>query len=375
MKREPCSMALLVEATRDGRCGERELSSIDRHLAACASCAELARDLDHARALLRSPTPTPTPLEVQRGRLRLLREAALPTSPRPASARARPLLAVAFAIVAAAALLVVVQRRSPESHAALAPGPRASARASASVPVRTVTTVLPEGEARFSRASAGGTEIVTLDDGAIDLSVRHLDAGERFLVKTGDAEVEVRGTVFRVEASDKHLESVAVVEGKVEVRFRGVAHLLTANERWDRPADAPLVPAPIVAAPASSEPRATATLAATAERRPPSKPPSASSAKPAGDDGTAAFVEGMAMMERGDYGDAARHLEAFSKSNPRDDRAEDAAFLVILALQRAGRPTEAAAAARRYLSTYPTGYRRAQARALAEAPEPTPGER
>ena len=285
-------------------------------------------------------------------------------SPRPASTPVRPLLAVAFAIVAAAALLVVVQRRSPESHAALAPAP------SASVPVRTVTTVLPESEARFSRASADGTEIVTLDDGAIDLSVRHLDAGERFLVKTGDAEVEVRGTVFRVDASDRHLKSVAVVEGKVEVRFRGVAHLLTANERWDRPVDAP-----IVAAPASVEPRAIATLAATAARRPPLAPPSASSAKPVSDDGTAAFVEGMAMMERGDYSDAARHLEAFSKSNPRDDRAEDAAFLVILALQRAGRPTEAAAAARRYPSTYPTGYRRAQARAIAEAPEPTPGER
>jgi hypothetical protein len=367
MKREPCSMALLVEATRDGRCGDRELSSIDRHLATCASCAELARDIDHVRALLRSPTATPTPLEVQRGRLRLLREAALPQSPPPASARVRPLLAVALAIAAAAALLFVVQRRSVEGHAATA----TLASASASVPVRTSTTVLPEGEARFGRASADGTEIVTLDDGAIDLSVRHLDAGERFLVKTGDAEVEVRGTVFRVEASDRHLQSVAVVEGKVEVRFRGGKLLLIANERWDRPIDAPPIPGPIAAAPAGAGPRATATLAPPPAKRPPIKPP----ARPAVDDGSAAFVEGMAMMERGDYGDAARHLEAFSKSNPRDDRAEDAAFLVILALQRAGRPTEAAAAARRYLSTYPAGYRRAQARAIADAPEPTPGER
>ena len=361
MKLEPCSMALLVEATRDGRCGDRELSSIERHLATCASCAELARDIDHVRALLRVPTPTPTPLEVQRGRLRLLRESALPLSPAPTKRRVRPLLAIALSIVAAAALLFVVQRRSIEVHAILAPPPSPSA----SVPERTVTTVLPEGEARFGRASADGTEIVTLDDGAIDLSVRHLDAGERFLVKTGDAEVEVRGTVFRVEASDKHLESVVVVEGKVEVRFRGVMLLLTASERWDRPIDAPPVPGPIAPALASAEPRATATLASPAARRP---PPAAPSARPAANDGSGVFVEGMAMMERGDYGDAARHLEAFSKSNPHDDRAEDAAFLVILALQRAGRPTEAVAAARRYLSTYPAGYRRAQTRAIAEAP-------
>ncbi len=74
------------------------------------------------------------------------------------------------------------------------------------------------------------------------------------------------------------------------------------------------------------------------------------------------------MIERGDYGAGAKRLEAFSSSSPGDERAEDAAFLVILALQRAGRPAEAAAAARRYLATYPSGYRRAQAKAIADAP-------
>ncbi|MEP7123907.1 MAG: FecR domain-containing protein [Byssovorax sp.] len=360
MKPEPCSMALLVEATRDGRLGERELASIERHVATCASCAELARAVDHVRSLLRTPAPAPTPLEVQRGRLRLLREAALPVSPPGGPARARPLLAGALAIAAAAALLFFAHRRVPDSHASVAP----PTGASESGPERTVTTVLPEGDARFDRASSDGTEIVTLVEGAIDLSVRHLDTGERFFVKTSDAEVEVRGTVFRAEAHDSHLRSVAVREGKVEVRFGGSTLLLGAGERWDRPIDALPVPAPVGSAPASAAPRVTATLAAPTAGRPPSLPP----AKPAVDDGSAAFVEGMAMVERGDYGDAARHLEAFQKSNPRDERAEDAGFLVILALQRAGRPTEAAAAARRYLSAYPTGYRRAQARAIAEAP-------
>ena len=358
MKREPCSMALLVEAKRDGRLHDRELSSIDRHLATCASCAELARALDHVRVLLRAPTPEPTPLEVQRGRLRLLREAALPSSSSATvKGRGRPLLACALAIVATAALVVGLPRRSIE------PGNTVTqvASTSTSVPVRTVTTVVPEGEARFVRATDGGTEIVTLEEGAIDLSVRHLSAGERFLVKTSDAEVEVRGTVFRVEAADNRLQNVAVVEGKVEVRFRGGAFLLGPDERWDRPVDArptALPSVPVIAVPASPP------LVASAKHGAPSPRPAESAKAPADD----AFVEGMGMMERGDYGAAARHLDAFSKSNAGDDRAEDAAFLVILALQRAGRSAEAVAAARRYLGAYPAGYRRAEAQAIVDAP-------
>ena len=365
MKFEPCSMALLIEAKRDGRLHDRELASIDRHLATCASCAELACDLDQVRVLLRSPTPTPTPLEVQRDRLKLLRAAAV--SPSRVSSRKRPAVAAVLAIVAAAALLVVLPRRWTEHSNAVAQ----MSSMSASVPVRTVTTVAPEGETHFTRTSSGGTEIVTLENGAVNLSVRHLDAGERFLVKTGDAEVEVRGTVFRVEAGDDRIRSVAVVEGKVEVRFQGATFLVTANERWDRPADLPpILPpnAPVARERASAESPATLPLAPSTVKRAPIAPRSVTSAKPATDEGTASFVEGVGMMERGDYGAAARHLEAFSKGNPSDERAEDAAFLVIIALQRAGRPTEAAAAARRYLSTYPTSYRRTQVRAIAEAP-------
>ena len=362
MKPEPCSMELLVEAKRDGRLRDRELSSIDRHLATCSSCAALARNLDHVQVLLRSPVQEPKPLEIQRGRLKLLREAAL-LSPSPPAVKGRnlPRFTVALTLVGAAALLLILQLRSTEhSNAA----PQASST-SPSVPVRTVTTVVPEGEARFVRATDGGTEIVTLESGAIDLSVRHLSAGERFFVKTGDAEVEVRGTVFRVEAADNRLQSVAVVEGTVEVRFRGRAVLLTADERWDRPADAPPnAPSTVpVEAPAAAPVRAPL-VAATAKRGSASPRPVAS-ARPPAEDG---FIEGMGMMERGDYGAASRRLEAFSKGNTSDDRAEDAAFLVILALQRAGRSGEAVAAARGYLGTYPAGYRRAEAQAIVDAP-------
>jgi hypothetical protein len=364
MKSEPCSMALLVEAKRDGRLRDRELASIDRHLAVCASCAELASDLNQVRVLLRAPTPTPAPLEVQRGRLKLLREAALPPSRSEAQIWRRPALAAAVALAAAAALILMLHRRSPEDSNAVARAPSASAVGSQ----RTITTVVPESEARFTRTAADGTEIVRLSDGAVSLSVRHLNVGERFLVKTGDAEVEVRGTLFRVEAENDRIRNVSVVEGKVEVRFRGAAFILTADERWDRPVDAPPTSLPTAPVQASAEPPVTAPLVSSTAKRGPFAQRPAASAKPAVDDGSAAFVEGMGMIERGDYGAAAKHLDAFSKSNPNDDRAEDAAFLVILALQRAGRSAEAVAAARRYLGTYPAGYRRAQAQAIADAP-------
>ena len=359
MKPEPCSMALLVEAKRDGRLGDRELASVDRHLATCASCAELDQDLSALRGLLQSPTPEPSPLDVRRGRLKLLREAALPPSPAPP--RKRPVIAIAFALGAAGALGIALHRRVMESNPVVAAAPAASA------PLRTVTTVMPESQTRFTRASTDGTEIVTLSDGAVSLSVRHLQAGERFLVKTGDAEVEVRGTLFRVEAKDDRIRNVEVREGKVEVRFHGATFDVKADERWDRPADAP----PVIStapAPARVEPASPAQSASATGKLRQGPPPPLPSAKPVAEEASTGFEEGMEMMARGDYGAAAKRLDAFSRANSRDDRAEDAAFLVILALQRAGRSTAAVEAARRYLDTYPSGYRRAQAQAIAEAP-------
>ena len=84
-------------------------------------------------------------------------------------------------------------------------------------------------------------------------------------------------------------------------------------------------------------------------------------------------------MEQGDYGAAAERLKSFADAHPGDARAEDAAFLTIGSLQRAGRAAEAAEAARRYLAAYPNGYRRAEAAAIAghraAAAPPLPADR
>jgi outer membrane protein assembly factor BamD (BamD/ComL family) len=65
-------------------------------------------------------------------------------------------------------------------------------------------------------------------------------------------------------------------------------------------------------------------------------------------------------MEQGNFGEAVERLGAFRRSHPGDARSEDAAFLMIVALHRAGRRAEAVIAARDYLQSYPSGYRRAE---------------
>ncbi len=77
------------------------------------------------------------------------------------------------------------------------------------------------------------------------------------------------------------------------------------------------------------------------------------------------FVEGMALVARGDYAAGAEKLEQYRAAHAEDARAEDAAYMAVVALQRAGHPVEAAAAARRYLAAYPAGSRRAAMQALA----------
>ncbi len=72
-------------------------------------------------------------------------------------------------------------------------------------------------------------------------------------------------------------------------------------------------------------------------------------------------------MERGDYGAAVEHLERYEREQPGAAGAEDAAFLVVVSLQRAGKRAEAAAAAQRYLARYPKGLRRAEAEAIVRA--------
>lgn len=122
------------------------------------------------------------------------------------------------------------------------------------------------------------------------------------------------------------------------------------------------IPAPT--APTATEEHDAAPVKHASVQHPRHAPKPAETAAPRAADG-GDLTAGVGSLARGDFGDAAERLRAFRKAHPEDARAEDAAFLTVLALDRAGRRDEAAAAAREYLAAYPNGYRRAEAAAIA----------
>jgi ferric-dicitrate binding protein FerR (iron transport regulator) len=385
---EGCAMAPMVEADRDRRLDAREQASLRRHLSTCASCRRLAADLASLGDLAtRRALPETTPLDRQRGRAALLRRAAIDQSS-PASPTAPRIGRVAAAaIVVLAAGAVVRQTGQHGGHPGGREGAIALARKMPPVPrvavVSDETTVTGAPGVRFTRIKADGIERVDLEDGAIDLHVLPLGPAQRFLVATGDAEVEVRGTEFHVEAKRRHLVSVSVREGKVEVRYAGsFVTMVEAGQSFVPEADAGLTGEPAPPVEQAPPPAGDKGLTRAPGPQPPlllparELPPVRSSepaARPGGhphtpggtDNGAALLAEGVRLIERGDYAAAAERLGAYQRERPADPRAEDAAFLTILALQRAGRRDEARAAAKQYLEKYPSAYHRADAEKLA----------
>ncbi len=403
----PCPMASLVEARRDGRLGEREAASLARHLGTCTACRDLERDLDEVRDLLRrSGGPPLTALEHQRNRLALLRAAAAPHPAPPNPPRAQLRMARGAVVVGALALAVGLALPRGDGAAVItmvgAQGPpqpliarhlpamahlqreQSSCGPPESVPRRrgpypTETTLRGSAEARFEQGvGQDGVERVSLHEGTLDLSVRKLAPGERFLVATDDAEVEVRGTVFEVEAHGGRIASVTVSEGKVEVRYRRALSIVAAGGAWRPPEETAAESTrdeasrgarrSLTFTTRSSVVAAGSTGGSPEAGRPAGHRWGLSPQTPgAGDGNDASKVFGAAvdMLGRGDYAAARTQLDAFRAAHPADARADLAAFLTIVSLQRAGRRTEAQEAARRYLELYPDGDRRAEAARVA----------
>ena len=117
----------------------------------------------------------------------------------------------------------------------------------------TTIEVDPRSELQLVRADV--ERWFRLARGAVSAHVTKLKAGERFVVSTPDAEVEVRGTRFQVtvvpadEACDQGVVTrVAVSEGVVVVRSLGHEAKVEAGHHW------PLGCPEQIASPASSAP-------------------------------------------------------------------------------------------------------------------------
>jgi len=134
-----------------------------------------------------------------------------------------PFVAAGIAIAAAATVVLVIGTHS---------GERTSTPANpvAATPRQLIT---PIGIARFERVADWPDYMVRIDDGKLAVQVGKLATGERFRVKTADADIEVRGTKFDVGVETGRLTSVAVHDGRVEVRRTDQqVVILSAGESW-----------------------------------------------------------------------------------------------------------------------------------------------
>jgi FecR protein len=106
------------------------------------------------------------------------------------------------------------------------------------------TSLVLESGGELTVDEAGTTRRFTLRTGAVSARVSRLFAGERFIVDTYDAEVEVHGTAFRVAivpavatCGDGATTRVSVLEGIVRVRAAGREVSVFPGGSWPKGCD------------------------------------------------------------------------------------------------------------------------------------------
>lgn len=257
------------------------------------------------------------------------------------------------------------------------------------------TRVTIGGAARVRLVEQSQRKRFSLEAGSLFAKVAKLTADERFVVATPDAEVEVRGTAFRVTIvpADRACEDgsptrLEVVEGVVVVRHAGVEHRVAAGERWPHCAEpTPAKPAtptqsanigaagtaatavtasipvgalppgpPVLPAPTS------ATGATRVEGGGPSPPSPESSSRLAEQNDL--FDEAMRMKRSGNAPGALTKLDRLLASYPSGPLSESAAVERMRLLAASDR-TRAGVAARDYLRRHPRGFARAEAETIA----------
>lgn len=310
MSSPTCDRAALVEAMLDGRLGPPDQASVERHLKTCAACSELLRELTALRQTLRSSPRPIAPLAHHRARLALLRQAAAP----PVAPR-RPVGLLAAALVT---LPLVVWAAS-----SLSSGSRGV------VPV--VTAPMPPGVTTPASAPTRGEPAATTSPSV--------------------ATTAPPPVVSAVNSAPTALPAA------------------NATNATNAPTAAPRSPAPSSSdgprRPHNEAGERPAPGAATPPATPPATPSAMAPVAAPSSGASQEFADAMDALSRGDFGASAGKLSGFASAHPRDPRAEEAAYLQAIALERAGRLPEAQAAARRYLAAYPDGAHRAQARRLA----------
>jgi hypothetical protein len=343
MSASRCPRLFEIEAARDGRLTGRALASLDVHRRSCAQCRAESSLLDAmASALGALPVAETDALTMRRQRQRLLARFN-DAQVSPPAHRRRTWAAVALVAACAVAFVLVVHSRRGD------PSPTASRAATPVDPI----TIVAQG-ATWSRIDDGATTRVRLDDGELDVHVAHGDTPHAFVVELPDGQLEDVGTTFRVRVHGGQTVAVDVGEGIVVLRRTGRdPTTIVAGGSWS--AESP-------SATGASAPASNVATAPPRATTPPKREP---------DDGASAreFRDAVTTLNAGDNVAAACELRAFLARHPAGAQAEDAAYLLVLALRRAGDDTGARDAARAYLRKYPHGFRRTEVETLARTSE------
>ncbi|WP_394850379.1 FecR family protein [Pendulispora brunnea] len=251
----------------------------------------------------------------------------------------------------------------------------------AALALTTGTHLALEPEADLSVLSQNRHQIYWLARGAVQARVSKLSEGDRFVVRTPDADVEVRGTQFRVSTGEPHAACggsttrVHVLEGVVVVRHGGVETRVAAGEEW--PCASPASPPPEVQLVRPSPPAPQNTNALVTKRPPPVTsvaplapvapvPPAVAAPDTAASDLSAQndlFARATDKKRAGDARGAIATFETFLARYPKSALAESAAVERWRLLTHVDRAA-ARAAAKEYVDRYPNGFARADARAL-----------
>jgi hypothetical protein len=225
--------AVLKKWLIDGR-PEPAPTALVRHLESCDFCRAAIDEIEETRGWFPEPEESMSAAAAAAIRFQLEAEARgvrsterEPNAPR----RARRNGVFAVAAVAAAALMAAIVAGLvfwPRPHAPEKAAPATSL-------VQGKTTVSPSKEAVYWTLDSAPNEIYQLHSGSVRFSVQPRAPGQRVRVVVGQAIVEVRGTVFVLDASMGRLMAATVQHGVVSVKLEtGNTVVLRAGDRWRR---------------------------------------------------------------------------------------------------------------------------------------------
>jgi hypothetical protein len=252
------------------------------------------------------------------------------------------------------------------------------------------TSLTLESGGELTISETGATQRLALKAGVVVVRVSRQVAGQRFIVDTRDAEVEARGTLFRVAVvpadggcGGGSTTRLAVLEGVARLRAAGHEQSVAAGESWPAGCDgraARIEPPPAPAHTARARVVGRGAASALTEKAAPvagvTSPPEApvEAALPAARSSSLGaendlFAEAVSAKRQGRLPEAARLFGALATAYPGSPLVESALVQRMKILSTID-PAAGSRAAAAYLAQYPGGFARAEAQALVQRTTP-----